>query len=120
MAKRERQRKKQRTRDPLARFSEDELEYLYKFFVENQSVSDIALSRDPAIFEKKTMWKYTKNKIYSLIWKLRYLLEQKYGSKLNDNGVDATAAKLLKKKLKQAAKSRRLVSQRTDALFISV
>ncbi|WP_449461890.1 hypothetical protein PQ610_05575 [Tardisphaera miroshnichenkoae] len=119
MARKEKQRKRQRQRirDPLARFSDDELEYLYKFFVENRSVSDIALSRDPALFEKKTLWKYTKNKIYSLIWKLRYLLEQRYGSKLNEDGVDATAAELLKKKLKQATKSRRLGrSARTHCL----
>lgn len=105
MVKKKRQRKRGISKDPLARFSDDELEYLYKFFVENQSVSDIALSRDPAVFEKKTLWKYTKNKIYSLIWKLRYLLQQRYGSELSNDNVDAAAAKLLKKKLKETNRS---------------
>ena len=95
-------RRKERTRNPLDRFTDDEIEYLYKFFVENRSVSDIALSKDPSVFEKKTVWKYTKNKIYSLIWKLRYMVEEEYGRKLKGDTVDSTVAALLKKKMKHA------------------
>ncbi len=107
--------RRQRVRNPLSKFSDDEIQYLYKFFVENQSVSDIAISKDPKIFEKKTLWKYTKNKIYSLIWKLRYMLEQMYGSALQDEDVDTAAANLLKRKMRQSRKT-----QRTNAWFISV
>ncbi|MGC8631723.1 MAG: hypothetical protein ACP5T2_04805 [Thermoprotei archaeon] len=84
--------------DPLSKFSDDEIRYLYMFFVENQSVSDIAISSDPSIFEKKSIWKYTKNRIYALIWKMRYLLLEKYGHKLKQTNVDREAARLLRRR----------------------
>jgi len=106
-----RNEKRRKTRNPLSTFSDDELRCLYMFFVENQSVSDIALSASPSDFEKKSLWKHAKNHIYSLIWKLRYMLEERYGRTLRQNELDAQAASLLRRHRAKSASTRGAAAQ---------
>ena len=71
MARRQSPAKKKRE------FSDEELSILYDYVVRRRSVSEIALERYPENFEKKPVWKYTKNRIYALVWKLRKRLAER-------------------------------------------